>query len=80
MPAKSAPRSMPARGRCNGRVSRLHPTNRSALQGEPIQFLAESHCAVGSYNDFSLSKEQGERLARWQGGAGLQGAGRSDGG
>ena len=29
------------------------------MQGEPIQFLAESHCAVRSCNEFSLSKEQG---------------------
>jgi len=29
------------------------------MQGEPIQFLAESHCAVRSCSGFSLSKEQG---------------------
>jgi hypothetical protein len=29
------------------------------MQGEAIQFLAESHCAVRSSMDFSLSKEQG---------------------
>ena len=29
------------------------------MQGEPIQFLAESHCAVRSSEDSSLSKEQG---------------------
>src|SRR6202049_1052260 len=29
------------------------------MQGEPIQFLAESHCAVRSSKDSSLSKDQG---------------------
>jgi hypothetical protein len=29
------------------------------MQGEPDQFLAESHCAVRSSEDSSLSKEQG---------------------
>jgi hypothetical protein len=43
------------------------------MQGEPIQFLAESHCAVRSSEDSSLSKEQGgasgiagkSRVANW---------------
>jgi hypothetical protein len=30
------------------------------MQGEPIQFLVESHCAVRGWKDFSLSKKQGE--------------------
>src|SRR5437868_8070525 len=33
------------------------------MQGEPTQILAGSHCVVGSWKDFSLSKEQGE--ASW---------------
>ena len=45
------------------------------MQGEPIQFLAESHYAVGSCNELSLSKEQGgasrfagkSRVARYRG-------------
>jgi hypothetical protein len=42
---------------------------------EPIQFIAESHCAVESWKNSSLRKEQGEAsgIARKNGGAaGLQ--------
>jgi hypothetical protein len=45
------------------------------MQGGPAQFIAESHCAVVSWKNLSLSKEQGEAsgiAGKTQGRPGLQ--------
>ena len=34
------------------------------MQGGPTHFIAESHCAVGSWNNFSLKQEQGVRTSK----------------
>jgi hypothetical protein len=60
------------------RISQPHPICRvifDKMQGGPTDFIAESHCAVRSWKNFSLKQEQGEAsgIAGKSGGtAGLQ--------